>query len=147
MQKKYPIGPNDTILQKTPFTFDVSVWEMFWWSTQGAKVCFLEPGGEKDPGKILEAIEKNNITVIHFVPSMLNIFLEYLKETGQAQRAKSLRQVFASGEALTSQQVKLFNSLLGTNGTRLSNLYGPTEATIDVHITTAPQMKFLISYR
>ncbi|WP_265445529.1 non-ribosomal peptide synthetase [Acetivibrio straminisolvens] len=138
MQKKYPIGPNDTILQKTPFTFDVSVWEMFWWSTQGAKVCFLEPGGEKDPGKILEAIEKNNITVIHFVPSMLNIFLEYLKETGQAQRAKSLRQVFASGEALTSQQVKLFNSLLGTNGTRLSNLYGPTEATIDVSYYDCP---------
>ncbi|WP_010250889.1 hybrid non-ribosomal peptide synthetase/type I polyketide synthase [Acetivibrio cellulolyticus] len=138
MQKMYPIGSNDTILQKTPFTFDVSVWEMFWWSTQGAKVCFLEPGGEKDPEKILEAIEKNKITVMHFVPSMLSTFLEYLKESGEADRAKGLRQVFASGEALTSAQVRLFNSLLGSNGTRLSNLYGPTEATIDVSYFDCP---------
>ena len=50
MQKAYPIGPDDVILQKTPYTFDVSVWELFWWSMTGAKVCFLKPGGEKDPG-------------------------------------------------------------------------------------------------
>ncbi len=138
MQKMYPIGPDDTILQKTPFTFDVSVWEMFWWSAQGAKVCFLEPGGEKEPGKILEAIEKNRITVMHFVPSMLSVFLEYLKETGEAFRASGLKRVFVSGEALTSAQVRLFNSLLGKNGTKLSNLYGPTEATIDVSYYDCP---------
>ncbi len=132
MQKKYPLNKNDIILQKTPYTFDVSVWEMFWWSMAGAKVCFLEPGAEKDPEKIVEAIEKNNITVIHFVPSMLGIFLEYLKQTGEASRVAGLKQVFASGEALTTSQVKVFKSLLSKNGTRLANLYGPTEATIDV---------------
>ncbi len=132
MQKKYPLGKNDIILQKTPYTFDVSVWEMFWWSMAGAKVCFLEPGAEKDPGKIVETIEKNNITVIHFVPSMLGIFLEYLNQTGEASRVAGLKQVFASGEALTPSQVKAFKSLLSKNGTKLANLYGPTEATIDV---------------
>jgi len=132
MQKKYGIDNNDIILQKTPFTFDVSVWEMFWWAMQGAKVYFLEPGAEKDPSKIVKAIEKNNITVMHFVPSMLTAFLEYLKDTGEAERISCLRQVFASGEALTPTQVALFKSLLKKNGTKLANLYGPTEATIDV---------------
>lgn len=132
MQKKYPIGYNDVILHKTPFTFDVSVWELFWWSIQGARICFLEPGFEKDPSKIVTSIEKNNVTIIHFVPSMLNSFLEYLKESGGVERVKSLRQVFASGEALTTQQVSLFKELLSENGTLLANLYGPTEATIDV---------------
>ncbi len=132
MQKKYPLDKNDIILQKTPYTFDVSVWEMFWWSMAGAKVCFLEPGAEKDPEKIVEAIEKNNITVIHFVPSMLGIFLEYLNQTGEVSRVAGLKQVFASGEALTPSQVKAFKSLFSINGTRLANLYGPTEATIDV---------------
>lgn len=132
MQKKYPINSDDTILQKTAFTFDVSVWEMFRWGMCGAKVCFLEPGAEKDPGKIVDAIEKNNITVIHFVPSMLTVFLEYIKDTGKARKISCLRQVFASGEALTPTQVELFNSLLSINGTKLANLYGPTEAAIDV---------------
>ncbi len=132
MQKKYPLDKNDIILQKTPYTFDVSVWEMFWWSMVGAKVCFLEPGAEKDPEKIVEAIEKNKITVIHFVPSMLGIFLEYLKQTGEASRVAGLKQIFASGEALTPSQVSTFKSLLSIYGTKLANLYGPTEATIDV---------------
>ncbi|ACL76665.1 non-ribosomal peptide synthetase [Ruminiclostridium cellulolyticum] len=132
MQKKYPLNRDDIILQKTPYTFDVSVWELFWWSIAGAKVCFLEPGAEKDPGKIVEAIEKNNITVIHFVPSMLGVFLEYLNQTGEVSRVAGLKQVFASGEALTPSQVKAFRSLLSKNETRLANLYGPTEATIDV---------------
>ena len=132
MQKKYPLDGRDVILQKTPFTFDVSVWEIFWWSMAGARVCFLEPGAEKDPGKIVKAIEKNKITVLHFVPSMLQSFLEHLKETGGAERIACLKQVFASGEALTAAQVELFKALLGKNGTELANLYGPTEASIDV---------------
>ncbi|PNQ83149.1 non-ribosomal peptide synthetase, partial [Paenibacillus polymyxa] len=70
MQKKYPIGPGDTILQKTAFTFDVSVRELFWWSFQGAAVAMLEPGGEKEPAKIVEAIAAYQITTLHFVPSM-----------------------------------------------------------------------------
>lgn len=141
MQKKYPIGENDTILQKTPYTFDVSVWELIWWSLVGAKLCHLTPGAEKDPAAIVEAIEKYGITTMHFVPSMLSVFLEYIEEkeitdgaTGTAtDTLKSLRQVFASGEALNPKQVEKFNRLLNKKyGTTLTNLYGPTEAAIDV---------------
>ncbi|HEX3045902.1 MAG TPA: amino acid adenylation domain-containing protein, partial [Bacillota bacterium] len=133
MQKANPIGPTDRILQKTPYTFDVSVWELFWWSMTGAGVCFLKPGGEKDPEAIVEAIETNRITTMHFVPSMLGAFLGYLESGTDLNRLKSLKQVFASGEALSVAQVEKFNELLyQKNGTRLINLYGPTEATVDV---------------
>ncbi|MFS1514463.1 amino acid adenylation domain-containing protein [Chengkuizengella sp. SCS-71B] len=134
MQKKYPIGEGDVILQKTPFVFDVSVWELFWWCIQGASIYFLEPGGEKEPGVMIETIEENHITTMHFVPSMLSAFLEYLEnKESENSRLKSLRQVFASGEALKTTQVDSFVQLLyKKNGTKLHNLYGPTEAAIDV---------------
>ena len=133
MQRMYPIGEGDVILQKTPYTFDVSVWEQFWWSLQGAGVYFLEPGGEKDPQAIVDAIEKQSITTMHFVPSMLNAFLTHIESDVDLGKLASLRQVFASGEALTIQQANKFNKLLYKhNGTKLHNLYGPTEATIDV---------------
>lgn len=133
MQKKYPISENDVILQKTPFSFDVSVWELFWWGFNGASVCFLIPGGEKEPETIVDAIIEHKITVMHFVPSMLNLFLEYIEAENEVERVKSLKQVFASGEALNLHQVRKFNRLLyKQNGTKLSNLYGPTEATVDV---------------
>ena len=67
---KYPIDESDIMLQKTPFTFDVSVWELFWWTFAGASVCMLEPGGERDPETILKTVEENRISLIHFVPSM-----------------------------------------------------------------------------
>jgi amino acid adenylation domain-containing protein len=133
MQRFYPIFEQDVILQKTPFIFDVSVWELFWWSLEGAAVCFLEPGAEKSPEKLIEAIENNKITTIHFVPSMLNAFLTYLDNTVDLKKLAGLRQVFASGEALKVKHVDQFNaSLKETNGTALINLYGPTEATVDV---------------
>lgn len=133
MQKKYPIGIGDMILQKTPFTFDVSVWELFWWCFKGAGVCFLKHGGEKDPEAIVDAVEKYGITTMHFVPSMLNAFLDFIEASGDWNRLGSLRQVFASGEALTLKQVHRFNALLYQRvGTTLHNLYGPTEATVDV---------------
>jgi amino acid adenylation domain-containing protein/non-ribosomal peptide synthase protein (TIGR01720 family) len=133
MQKSYPIEKSDTILQKTPYTFDVSVWELFWWYLQGSRVCFLKPGYEKDPSKIVDEIERSSITTMHFVPSMLNAFLEYMEADIDLKRLSSLIQVFASGEALSLQQVKRFNKLLyERNNTKLINLYGPTEATIDV---------------
>ena len=139
MHKKYPIGEQDVILQKTPYTFDVSVWELFWWFFAGAKVCFLAPGGEKDPGAITEAIEKNKITTMHFVPSMLNMFLEYMENEKNLSRISSLRQVFASGEALGTKQVQRFNRQAGLKfGTKLINLYGPTEATVDVSYYDCP---------
>ncbi|WP_053375085.1 non-ribosomal peptide synthetase [Paenibacillus sp. FJAT-27812] len=133
MQKAYPLNENDVILQKTPYTFDVSVWEMFWWSLAGAKVCFLKPGGEKDPEEIVQAIERSRVTTLHFVPSMLSLFLEYAASGAHAARLPSLRYVFASGEALQPGHVRRFQEeLYGRHGTKLINLYGPTEAAIDV---------------
>ncbi len=133
-QRKYPITSVDTILQKTPFTFDVSVWELFWWSIAGARVCFLKQDGEKEPETIVEAIDKYQITIMHFVPSMLTAFLNYIENfPDKIDKISSLRKVFASGEALKPTQVKNFNHLLNkANKTKLYNLYGPTEATVEV---------------
>ncbi|MCP5048599.1 MAG: AMP-binding protein, partial [bacterium] len=133
MQTLYPINKEDVILQKTAITFDVSVWELFWWSFTGASLFLLEPGGEKDPRVIVETVEMHRVTTMHFVPSMLHIFLDYLENTRAVERLSSLRQVFASGEALPPSQVEQFNRLLfDSHRTRLTNLYGPTEATVDV---------------
>ncbi|MGG0120491.1 amino acid adenylation domain-containing protein [Bacillus paranthracis] len=131
MQKKYPISENDTILQKTTYTFDVSVWEILWWSLVGAKVCMLSPNNEKDPMKIIEAIDRYEITTLHFVPSMLDLFLYCVEENINNINISSLRQVFSSGEALNFKQVSKFYEKF-KNGKKLINLYGPTEATIDV---------------
>jgi amino acid adenylation domain-containing protein len=133
MQRFFPLGEEDVILQKTPFVFDVSVWELFWWAIHGGAVCLLGPGEEKNPEAIIEAIGKNRVTTMHFVPSMLNVFLEYIEFADDLQELRSLRQVFSSGEALRADQVKTFNMLLNKkNGTKLINLYGPTEAAVDV---------------
>jgi amino acid adenylation domain-containing protein len=133
MQKNYPIGETDVILQKTTIAFDVSVWELFWWSRQGAAVSLLAPGEEKNPEAIIANIEKHTVTTMHFVPSMLNIFLEYVGTGIDINRMKSLRQVFASGEELTPYHANRFNKQFNDRiGTKLINLYGPTEATVDV---------------
>jgi len=140
MQKKYPIDETDRILLKTSFTFDVSVWEIFWWSFTGAGGCLLASGGEKNPAVITCTIEQNNVTVIHFVPSMLSVFLDYIHRSGETKRLSGLKQVFTSGEALTVTQVKQFNQWIRKeHGTRLANLYGPTEATIDVSYFDCPE--------
>jgi D-alanine--poly(phosphoribitol) ligase subunit 1 len=141
MQQAYPIDRGDVILQKTPYSFDVSVWELFWWALQGAGLCFLMPGGERNPLAIVQTIKKHHVSVMHFVPSMLNVFLEYLegKDAGVLRSLASVRQVFASGEALTPSHVKKFNDILGSKtGARLTNLYGPTEATVDVSYFDCP---------
>ncbi|WP_039913290.1 non-ribosomal peptide synthetase [Cellvibrio mixtus] len=133
MQDQYPLTEKDVILQKTPYTFDVSVWELFWWSFTGASVYFLAPDAEKDPQAIFDCIETQKISVMHFVPSMLNASLEYLAAGSLPHKLESLRNVFASGEALSPAQVENFNRLVHTNsGAQLINLYGPTEAAIDV---------------
>ena len=141
MQHDYPIDESDVILQKTPYYFDVSVWELFWWALQGAKLCFLMPGGERNPLAILETIRKHRVSVMHFVPSMLNVFLEYLegKSASVLSSLESVRRVFASGEALTPSHVRKFNDVWGSKtGARLTNLYGPTEATVDVTYFDCP---------
>ena len=141
MQQAYSIDERDVILQKTPYYFDVSVWELFWWALQGAKLCFLMPGGERYPLAMVETIKKHQVSVMHFVPSMLNVFLEYLDGKGAnvLRSLASLRRVFASGEALTSSHVRKFNNIMGSKtGARLTNLYGPTEATVDVTYFDCP---------
>lgn len=133
MQKKYHLDKDDVILQKTPYTFDVSVWELFWWMYTGSSVYLLKEGAEKDPSEIIKAVEENNISQIHFVPSMLNIFLDYVEENEEAYRLSSLKNVFASGEALSEDNVRKFYRVFKENKRiKLHNLYGPTEATVDV---------------
>ncbi|UXE67980.1 MAG: amino acid adenylation domain-containing protein [Chryseotalea sp. WA131a] len=132
MQEKYPLTSNDILIQKTPTTFDVSVWEIFWWAFAGAGLYVLPPGLEKEPKALVRIIEEQKVSVIHFVPSMLNAFLLSLEGKEMSRRMSALRFVFASGEALKKQQVKLFAERCDTSRTHLINLYGPTEATVDV---------------
>src|SRR5882757_4968785 len=140
MQRRYPLGPDDVILHKTPVTFDVSVWELMWWAMAGASVVLLEPGGERDPRKIVAAVERHRVTVLHFVPSMLGPFLDQLEDQPDSiHRLTSLHTVFCSGEALTPALVERFNRVFGAIGVpRLVNLYGPIEATVDVSYFDCP---------
>ena len=140
MQRRYSLGSDDVILQKTPVTFDVSVWELMWWAMAGASLALLEQGGERDPRKIVAAVERHRVTVMHFVPSMLGPFLDQLEvQPDSIHRLKSLHTVFCSGEALTPALVERFNQVFGAIGVpRLVNLYGPTEATVDVSYFDCP---------
>ncbi|WP_255955418.1 amino acid adenylation domain-containing protein [Streptomyces odontomachi] len=139
MQRRYPLGADDVILHKTPATFDVSVWELFWWGIAGARVALLPPGAEKDPRELLDTIEAERVTVLHFVPSMFAAFLDLVAAQPDARaRAASLRHVFCSGEALPPEQVAAFHRIFGPDGPRLTNLYGPTEATVDVSYQDCP---------
>ncbi|NRA41603.1 MAG: amino acid adenylation domain-containing protein, partial [Pseudomonadales bacterium] len=126
MQRAYPLSCNDRLMQKTPFNFDVSVWELFWPLTQGAELYFLAPDKHKDAELVKQALVERSVTVCHFVPSMLEV---YLKQENLAEHS-TLRQVFTSGEALLKNQAQAFFAALPD--CRLSNLYGPTEAAIDV---------------
>ncbi|MGQ3482117.1 amino acid adenylation domain-containing protein, partial [Paenibacillus sp. TY11] len=136
MHDRYGLSEEDTILQKTAFTFDVSVWELFWWSIVGLKVSLLSVGGEKNPEDIMETIARDGVSTMHFVPAMLHAFLEYVEQQPlKVVQAKlgTLKHVFASGEALPPQHVARFQRLVsGIAGAKLINLYGPTEATVDV---------------
>lgn len=132
MQKKYPLDQNDVILQKTTYTFDVSVWELFWWGQVGASVYLCENNAEKDPDRLIENIRQSHATVIHFVPSMFEIFLLYATREETAEKLKSLKHIFTSGEALSLKSVNDFSNLR-KRGIRahLHNLYGPTETAVD----------------
>ncbi|MGH3860635.1 amino acid adenylation domain-containing protein [Actinokineospora sp.] len=130
MQRAYPLGEGDVILHKTPFTFDVSVWEIFWWSIAGAAVSTLPSGAERDPERIAARIAEHGVTTTHFVPSMLQAFLAFADAVGTGIALGTLRAVFASGEALGTSLAVRFHALLGH--VELVNLYGPTEAAVDV---------------
>ncbi|KJR05340.1 non-ribosomal peptide synthetase, partial [Gordonia sihwensis] len=125
MQSAYPLTSDDAVVQKTPSTFDVSVWEFFWPLQVGASLVIARPDGHRDPQYLADLIEAESVTTAHFVPSMLSAFTS-LVEPG---RVPSLRQVFCSGEALTPQAAQAFAAL---SPARLHNLYGPTEASVDV---------------
>ncbi|MHC5915817.1 MAG: amino acid adenylation domain-containing protein, partial [Nostoc sp.] len=125
MQDAYKLTQSDRVLQKTPFSFDVSVWEFFWPLLTGARLVMAQPGGQRDATYLINTIAQEEITTLHFVPSMLQIFLQ----TKGLERCGALKQVFCSGEALpVDLQERFFDSM----GCELHNLYGPTEAAIDV---------------
>ncbi|MFF3072028.1 amino acid adenylation domain-containing protein [Kitasatospora sp. NPDC057904] len=126
MQDAYRLGPDDTVLQKTPISFDVSVWELFWPLFTGARLVLARPGGHRDPDHLARLIQDERVTVCHFVPPMLETFLS----AAPAERCGSLRMVACSGEALPAGTARRFHQALP--GTRLENLYGPTEASVDV---------------
>ncbi len=125
MQHAHPLRPDDRLLQKTPFSFDVSVPELFWPLLTGARLVMARPGGHRDPAYLARTIAQQAITTIHFVPSMLQAFLA----TADLELCGSLRRVLASGEALTWE---LEQGCLARLGVPLHNLYGPTEAAVEV---------------
>jgi amino acid adenylation domain-containing protein len=125
MQREYRLGDSDRVLQKTPVTFDVSVWELFWPLMAGATLVVAEPGGHRDGRYLVETVRRHAITTVHFVPSMLGAFVR----TRTVEECRSLRHVFSSGEELPAQ---LARELADRLDVPLYNLYGPTEAAIDV---------------
>ena len=134
MQHKYPLSEKDVVLQKTPFSFDVSVWELFWGIHVGASVSFLPPGGEKDPSIIAEVIKQHQVTIVQFVPSMLSVFLDHFNHIEMNMNCSSVRHVFSGGEELSSGLVRRFQQKWNYSGqVKLTNFYGPTEATIYVN--------------
>jgi amino acid adenylation domain-containing protein len=125
MQDAYRLTPRDTVLQKTPLAFDVSVWELFWPLIVGARLVVAPPRAHTDPERLSQVIRESEVSIVHFVPSMLRMFLE---AEGVAE-VKSLRLVVCSGEALSPTLVERFFERFDAD---LENLYGPTEASVDV---------------
>jgi len=133
MKEQYGLCEEDVFLQKTLYSFDVSVWELFLWFFCGAKLCLLKSGQEGNFTNLINIINKYGVTICHFVPSILRIFLEFLSRRVGAEKIICLKKVFSSGEALNYDLINKFNlTLKKANGTQLHNLYGPTEATVDV---------------
>ncbi|HDV6567612.1 TPA: non-ribosomal peptide synthase/polyketide synthase [Pseudomonas aeruginosa] len=126
MQQAYGLGVGDTVLQKTPFSFDVSVWEFFWPLMSGARLVVAAPGDHRDPAKLVELINREGVDTLHFVPSMLQAFLQ----DEDVASCTSLKRIVCSGEALPADAQQQVFAKLPQAG--LYNLYGPTEAAIDV---------------
>ncbi|MDT0137331.1 amino acid adenylation domain-containing protein [Acidovorax sp. PRC11] len=126
MQRAYGLGPGDTVLHKTPFGFDVSVWEFFWPLAVGARLAVAPPGAHREPAQLQALIRRHAVTTLHFVPSMLQALLAQLDVAACA----SLRRIVCSGEALPAEARRQVLERLPC--VALHNLYGPTEAAIDV---------------
>ncbi|MGC5567305.1 amino acid adenylation domain-containing protein, partial [Streptomyces sp. FR-108] len=129
LQGTYHLTASDRVLQKTPFGFDVSVREFFWPLLQGATMVVAKPSGHRDPGYLAELIQRDHVTIAHFVPSLLQVFLR----EPAAVACTGLRAVFCSGEALAGDVVRQFRNVLDIP---LHNLYGPTEASVEVTART-----------
>ncbi|KUJ69435.1 non-ribosomal peptide synthetase [Streptomyces albus subsp. albus] len=125
MQDAHRLGPDDRVLQKTPFSFDVSVWEFFWPLMCGAVLVVARPEGHRDGRYLVDTIRAEAVTTVHFVPSMLQVFLQQ----PEVEECASLRRVVCSGEALPRELQQRF---FERSGAELHNLYGPTEAAVDV---------------
>ncbi len=125
MQDRYRLDESDRVLQKTPYSFDVSVWEFFWPLITGACLIMARPGGHRDSSYLKRVIQRERITTIHFVPSMLKSMLE---DQG-LRECPALRRVICSGEALGAALIEQFHRECQAE---LHNLYGPTEAAVDV---------------
>jgi amino acid adenylation domain-containing protein len=125
MQDRYQLTEADRVLQKTPFSFDVSVWEFFWPLITGAGLVVARPGGHQDSAYLTRIIQQEQISTLHFVPSMLQVFLD----EPRLERLTSLQRVICSGEVLSRELEQRFHSRLSAE---LHNLYGPTEAAVDV---------------
>ena len=125
MQAEYRLTSADRVLQKTSAGFDVSVWEFFWPVLSGAALVIARPGGHRDPDYLRTIIGRDSITTIHFVPSMLEVFLE----SGNLHECNTLRRIICSGERLPAELVRKIHRTLDIE---VHNLYGPTEATVDV---------------
>ncbi|MES2298244.1 MAG: amino acid adenylation domain-containing protein [Pseudomonadota bacterium] len=130
MQQQYGLDAHDRVLQKTPYSFDVSVWEFFWPLISGATLVVAKPDGHRDSQYLASLIEQARITTIHFVPSMLQAFV------AEAPRCGALRRVICSGEALPAELTHRFQALMPE--VELHNLYGPTECAVDVTAWAAP---------
>ncbi|HEX7865265.1 MAG TPA: amino acid adenylation domain-containing protein [Variovorax sp.] len=126
MQEFYTLAGADTVLHKAPFGFDVSVWEMFWPLTSGARLVIANPGDHRDPVRLVELIQKHQITTLNFVPSMLQAFLAY----EGIEATTKLKHIICGGEAMPAATQK--EALQRLSGATLQNLYGPTETTIHV---------------
>jgi amino acid adenylation domain-containing protein len=126
MQDARALSPADRVLHKTPCTFDVSVWELLWPLTAGATLVIAKPGGHRDPAYLVDVVERESITTIHFVPPMLEVFLD----RPDLNRCGSLTRIIASGQVLSTRLRE--RCLAALPGARLFNLYGPTEASIEV---------------
>ncbi|MFI6478622.1 amino acid adenylation domain-containing protein [Nonomuraea sp. NPDC050663] len=124
MQETFRLTPDDRVLHKTPLSFDVSVWELFWPLLAGAGLVVAEPGAHQDGARLAELITAHDVGIVHFVPSMLQLFLDEPELPG------GLRRVVCSGEALGPELAARFHERLP--GAELHNLYGPTEAAVDV---------------
>ncbi len=125
MQRELPLTKEDRVLQKTPYSFDASIWEILLPLLTGARLVIAEPGGHKDCSYLLAAVAAQGVTILQLVPSLFSVFLA---EEGLRERGRSLRRVFCGGEALPAEAVERSLTLLEAE---LCNLYGPTEAAID----------------